>query len=133
MEKELARFRSQKAQEYSSQKQARGTFKVPECMNTFLGYFSTIDMSLDKWILALKIVFWLVLWKVFILLEFGTVFFMLSMFYWVYASMSCGSRKQWEPSAYSVFNKDFETIDGTFTAEQFERELKFGPGAVSNN
>jgi hypothetical protein len=33
-------------------------------------------------------------------------------------------------SAYSVFNRNCERIDGTFTAEQLEKELRFGPGSV---
>lgn len=129
MEQELARFRAQKSQEYKSQKlkdSILGAAKLPEWIKT-----SSIADNLDRWILVLKIILWLILWKLFILIEFGTVYFILSLFYWVYFSMSYGSRKDGEPSAYSVFNKDFETIDGTFTAEQFERELKYGAGAVS--
>jgi len=34
------------------------------------------------------------------------------------------------PSAYSVFNRDCQRIDGTFTAEQFEKELRHGAFAV---
>lgn len=129
MEQELARFRAQKSKEYKSKKLKQdilGAVKLPEWIKT-----DSVTRNLDRWILALRIALWLILWKVFILMEFGTVYFILSLFYWVYFSMSYGSRKEWEPSAYSVFNKDFETIDGTFTAEQFEKELKYGAGAVS--
>lgn len=136
MDKELEQFRALKAQEYKAKKQKDGKFgflKVPEWIKTTLDRILTLDINLDTWILLLKIIFWLILWKIFILLEFGTVFFVLSMFYWVYNSMKEGTRKPWEPSAYSVFNKDFETIDGTFTAEQFEKELKFGAGAVKKD
>lgn len=34
-------------------------------------------------------------------------------------------KKKGEASAYSVFNPNCEQIDGTFTAEQFERELLY--------
>ncbi len=45
-----------------------------------------------------------------------------------------GSRRpRHEPSAYSVFNKDCESIDGTLTAEQFERELRYGPTNVCHS
>lgn len=46
------------------------------------------------------------------------------------SSTSPCRRKPWEPSAYSVFNKNFEAIEGTLTAEQFEKELRYGPTSV---
>ncbi len=82
------------------------------------------------YILVLKVVLWLLLWGLFIEVEFGAVFVVLSAMYFVYASLKGSRRKSWEPSAYSVFNKDFEAIEGTLTAEQFERELRLGPAAV---
>ena len=33
-------------------------------------------------------------------------------------------RNKDEPSAYSVFNPNCESIDGTLTAEQFENEIR---------
>ena len=30
------------------------------------------------------------------------------------------------PSAYSVFNDNCERLDGTFTAEQFEKQMRHG-------
>ena len=36
-----------------------------------------------------------------------------------------------ELSAYSVFNAKFEKLDGTFTSEQWERELRYGPASVN--
>ena len=35
-------------------------------------------------------------------------------------------RKAGEASAYSVFNENCEAIDGTLTAQQFEREIRHG-------
>ncbi|XP_033125899.1 SAYSvFN domain-containing protein 1-like isoform X2 [Anneissia japonica] len=79
----------------------------------------------------LKFLLWLLLYALFIQLQFGVFFFMGSLFYLMYITMTVGKiRKPGEPSAYSVFNPDFETIDGTFTAEQFERELLHGAGSV---
>ena len=34
-------------------------------------------------------------------------------------------------SAYSVFNPNCESIDGTLTAQQFEREIRHGPAAAN--
>lgn len=73
----------------------------------------------------LKFSLWVCLLGFFIQIGFGAVYFVVSMFYFMYTSMTSRSKKV-APSAYSVFNEDFERIDGTFTAEQFERQLRHG-------
>ena len=75
----------------------------------------------------LKILLWGLLWGFFIEVGFGAVFFITSILYMLVASLRGSRRKPWEPSAYSVFNRNFEAIDGTLSAEQFERELRYGP------
>eukprot|EP00920_Eleutheroschizon_duboscqi_P038230 GHVT01091467.1.p1 GENE.GHVT01091467.1~~GHVT01091467.1.p1 ORF type:complete len:170 (-),score=12.58 GHVT01091467.1:230-739(-) len=77
-----------------------------------------------------KVILWFLLWGLFIELEFGAVYFCLSLLFVVYTSMKPKSRKEGELSAYSVFNPNCERIDGTLTAEQFETELRFGAAAV---
>lgn len=134
MEKELQKYRAQKAKEYKESRWSvwRPTFSFGT--KSFSNFVTEQNERGFHWlILFLKLLFWLVLWGFFVQIEFGTVFFFLSMFYWVYISMQAGSRKPWEPSPYSVFNENCEAIDGTLNAEQFERELKFGAGAVSGN
>lgn len=83
----------------------------------------------SKWkvTLLLKVLLWLVLLGLFVELEFGLAYFVLSMFYWLYeGTRGPGQRRKGEKSAYSVFNPGCEAIDGTLTAEQFERELQYG-------
>ncbi|XP_078090850.1 SAYSvFN domain-containing protein 1 [Mustelus asterias] len=76
----------------------------------------------------LKFLLWLVLLGLFIELEFGLVYFVLSMFYWIYVgTRDSGRKKQGEVSAYSVFNPGCKAIEGSLTAEQFERELQYRP------
>ncbi|XP_066467719.1 SAYSvFN domain-containing protein 1 [Tiliqua scincoides] len=76
----------------------------------------------------LKFLLWLVLLGLFVELEFGLPYFVLSMFYWIYVgTRSPSERKNGERSAYSVFNPGCEAIQGTLTAEQFERELQYRP------
>lgn len=139
MEKELEKYRASRAEKYREAK--RNSWNPSfSLLGTRISNFTTWfslnsdqhnEEALSWFILFLKIFFWILLWGFFIQIEFGTVFFFVSMFYWVYASMQAGSRKAWEPSAYSVFNENCEAIDGTLNAEQFERELKFGAGSVS--
>ncbi|XP_073412388.1 SAYSvFN domain-containing protein 1 isoform X2 [Dendrobates tinctorius] len=84
--------------------------------------------SLWKAALLVKFLLWLVLLGLFVELEFGLVYFILSMFYWLYeGTRRPGLRKSGEKSAYSVFNPGCEAIQGTLTAEQFERELQYRP------
>ncbi|XP_040286706.1 SAYSvFN domain-containing protein 1 [Bufo bufo] len=81
-----------------------------------------------KTILLLKFILWLVLLGLFVELEFGLAYFVLSMFYWIYeGTRGPGQRKKGERSAYSIFNPGCEAIQGTLTAEQFERELLYSP------
>ena len=79
---------------------------------------------------VLKIILWLILWRFCIEVEFGIVFVVTSALYFMCVSLRGSKRQAWEPSAYSVFNKNFEAIDGTLSADQFERELRYGPAAV---
>ncbi|XP_007517869.1 SAYSvFN domain-containing protein 1 [Erinaceus europaeus] len=86
------------------------------------------DQSLLTKITILKVLLWLVLLGLFVELEFGLVYFVLSLFYWMYVgTRSPREKKVGERSAYSVFNPGCEAIQGTLTAEQFERELLFRP------
>lgn len=86
------------------------------------------DQCLNEWQLTiLRWIVWGVLFGIFIEMQFGTVFFVLSLFYFIYLSLRYSRRKPWEPSAYSVYNKNCEAIQGSLTAEQFERELRYKP------
>ena len=82
------------------------------------------------WIIGLKVLLWCLLFGFFVEIEFGVVFLIASAFYFIYATLKGSRRKPWQLSAYSVFNKNCERIDGTLSAEQFDKELRFGPGSV---
>uniref|UniRef100_A0A8C8W242 SAYSVFN motif domain containing 1 n=1 Tax=Peromyscus maniculatus bairdii TaxID=230844 RepID=A0A8C8W242_PERMB len=89
---------------------------------------SSRHQSLLTNITFLKVLLWLVLLGLFVELEFGLAYFVLSMFYWMYVgTRGPGERKEGEKSAYSVFNPGCEAIQGTLTAEQLERELQLRP------
>ncbi|XP_057556686.1 SAYSvFN domain-containing protein 1 [Hippopotamus amphibius kiboko] len=76
----------------------------------------------------LKVLLWLVLLGLFVELEFGLAYFVLSLFYWMYVGTRGPEEKtEGEKSAYSVFNPGCEAIKGTLTAEQLERELHLRP------
>ena len=82
------------------------------------------------WLFALKTLLWLLLFGFFIQVEFGMVFLVSSGLYFMYASLRGSQRKPGEKSAYSVFNKNFERIEGTLSADQLEREIRYGPTAI---
>ncbi|EFB17426.1 hypothetical protein PANDA_016216, partial [Ailuropoda melanoleuca] len=86
------------------------------------------DQSFLTNITFLKVLLWLVLLGLFVELEFGLVYFVLSLFYWMYVgTRSPEEKREGEKSAYSVFNPGCEAIQGTLTAEQLERELQLRP------
>ncbi|XP_011405610.1 PREDICTED: SAYSvFN domain-containing protein 1-like [Amphimedon queenslandica] len=87
--------------------------------------------SSNSWlVVGLKTLLWLLLLGFFIEIEFGVAFFISSLFYWMYSFLRGSKRDPKELSAYSVFNKNCERIDGTLAAEQFDQELRYGPTAV---
>lgn len=87
--------------------------------------------SSSWWLTVLKVVLWFLVWGFFIEVEFGVVYFIVSALVFLVVSLR-GSRNRapGELSAYSVFNKNCEAIEGTLTAEQFEREIRYGPSSV---
>lgn len=78
----------------------------------------------------LQVTLWFTMWAFFTHLEFGAPYFVISLIYVLYRSLRTGPKEENRLSAYSVFNPNCERLDGTFTAEQFERELRYGPAAV---
>lgn len=97
-----------------------------------------LDSALGRWlasrqlvlsnVLLLKVLLWLVLLGLFVELEFGLPFFVVSLFYWIYEGLrSPEARKPGELSAYSVFNPDCQPLLGSLTAEQLEGEMGYRP------
>ncbi|XP_014670189.1 PREDICTED: SAYSvFN domain-containing protein 1-like [Priapulus caudatus] len=82
------------------------------------------DSSWFSAITILKFLLWIILLGLFIELEFAGVYLVASLFAFVYLNTRTGVREG--PSAYSVFNRDFERIDGTFTAEEFDQRIRRG-------
>jgi len=93
------------------------------------------DESDEEWkpidwaILVVKFMVWLCLQVVFVKIEFGAVFFLFTGVFLMLTNMS--KRRHDQMSAYSVFNPNCEAIDGTLTAQQFEREIRHGPTATN--
>lgn len=71
--------------------------------------------------------FWLTCWFIAIELQFGTVFLMFSALFGIYFNTRTKPKGKHEVSAYSVFNENCESINGTLKAEQFEAEIRYGP------
>ncbi|XP_012319776.1 SAYSvFN domain-containing protein 1 isoform X2 [Aotus nancymaae] len=107
--------------------QPQGSTSQPQ-QNTVIPLPSCWDQSFLTNITFLKVLLWLILLGLFVELEFGLAYFVLSLFYWMYVGMrGPKEKKEGEKSAYSVFNPGCEAIQGTLTAEQLERELQLRP------
>ncbi|XP_068433103.1 SAYSvFN domain-containing protein 1-like [Clinocottus analis] len=97
-----------------------------------------LDSALGRWLTSrqfvfsnltlLKVLLWLVLLGLFVEIEFGLPFFVISLFYWLYEGLSSpADREPGELSAYSVFNPDCQPLLGALTAEQLEGEMGYRP------
>lgn len=82
--------------------------------------------KLDVATLVAKLTLWCLLMTLFVVLEFGAVFFVLSVFYVMFTNFRKRPRIRGELSAYSVFNPNAEAIDGSLTAQDLERQLTMG-------
>lgn len=74
--------------------------------------------------------FWATCWMIAIELKFGIVYLLFSALFGIYFNTRTGPRRKDEVSAYSVFNKNCESIKGTLTAEQLAGEMLYGPLAA---
>lgn len=108
----------------------------PQIENSEQQQFKSESVSADtsevsKWALrVLKLLLWFCLWGLFIELQFGAVFFSISLLLFVYFNTRTGPKDD-KLSAYSVFNKDCERIQGTLTAEQLQKNMFSIPGLPS--
>ena len=80
---------------------------------------------IDFAIVLVKILMWFVGQWGFVKLGFGAVYFTTSCFALIWLNLGTEKRKTNSPSAYSVFNPNFEKIQGTFDAEQIEEQTLF--------
>lgn len=71
--------------------------------------------------IVLSFLLWAILFVIFIKLEFGVVYFVISLLVIIY--LNTGRRKPGTKSAYSVFNPNVERIQGQLTAEQLQQNL----------
>lgn len=69
---------------------------------------------------------WASLYYFFIRAQFGIIYLLISALFGIYFNTRTGPKPEGEVSAYSVFNENCESIDGTLKAEQFEREIRYG-------
>ena len=141
MEQKLAEYRARKAKDFSQKDNQNNQNQLDQAdvqdsqiwssnsnrQSIELGIIGRFFSRLDGINGILKVAFWFSLWMFFIKIEFGAVFFAVSLILILYFSMT-NSRDKNDLSAYSVFNENFERLDGTFTAEQFDKSLRRGGG-----
>jgi len=79
---------------------------------------------IDYAIFFVKFLVWACIQMIFVKIEFGAVFFIVSCI--LFMTSNLGKRKSGEASAYSVFNENCEALDGTFSGQQFDQQLRRG-------
>ena len=75
----------------------------------------------------MKTLVWLTLLVIFVRLEFALIYLILSLLYLIWSNLGSGRRRD-QLSAYSVFNPNLEKIQGTFSGEDYDRQLRHGGG-----
>lgn len=71
-------------------------------------------------------IIWLSFFIFFINLQFGAVYFGVTVLIGICLNTRTKPKKKGEVSAYSVFNEDCTSIDGTLKAEDLQRQLLYG-------
>lgn len=84
--------------------------------------------SIIKW--TMYFIIWLTVYIIFLKLQFGAVYFVISLLIGIYLNTRTRPKKKGEVSAYSVFNENCTSIDGTLKAEQLVKELMYGPVSI---
>ena len=127
----LARYREYKRKQ-ELRKQKRTTNSAPTPPPPPPDPSSTLDRIINHPLTTplLKLTIWLSLLLFFAHHEFGSVFFLVSIPVFVWQSMEEYKRGPRELSAYSVFNRNIEQLEGTFTSEQWEKELRYGAASL---
>ncbi|GAB6021628.1 hypothetical protein CHUAL_004213 [Chamberlinius hualienensis] len=126
MDKELQEYRAKKSEELKQPKTPiKEAVSSPRLKITPSRPYQD-NVGLLYWVsLVLKIVLWFSLWMLFVKLQFGVVYIVVSGLYLLWKSLKVGlPRREGELSAYSVFNPNFEVLSGTLTAEQFDKEIR---------
>jgi len=134
MEAKLAEFRKTHVQkkplinwqQISSRFTSIFSFSSKKSFETKVEEQNEEEESNTNWqIIVIKFFLWLTLLIIFIRLEFGVIYFIISLLYLMWNNLGA-RRRQNELSAYSVFNPKFEKIQGTFSAEDYDRQLRRG-------
>ncbi|CAG9763978.1 unnamed protein product [Ceutorhynchus assimilis] len=82
--------------------------------------------SLDYIQYCLYFILWATIYGIFIKLQFGTVYLIISMLFGIYFNTGTRTKRPNEPSAYSVFNENCQSIPGTLDAEKMTQQMLYG-------
>lgn len=92
----------------------------------------SIDLTSKRSPLIVKVTYllcfllWATLYVISLHMQFGAVYFVVSSLVLIWLNTRTGPKKSGEISAYSVFNPNCESIDGTFKAEDIDRHIRSG-------
>lgn len=74
----------------------------------------------------LNVIIWCILFSLAVYVEFGVIYIIISGFYIIWVNTSTRPKYRNEISAYSVFNRNCEPIDGTLDAEKLQNQMLLG-------
>ncbi|XP_066244944.1 SAYSvFN domain-containing protein 1 [Euwallacea similis] len=80
----------------------------------------------DYVLYVLVFLLWITIYAIFIKLQFGMVYLIISALVGMYLNTRTGPKQKDEVSAYSVFNENCKKIDGTLDGEQMTKQMLYG-------
>jgi len=103
----------------------RNQAKIPSCLDKEETEEKTdsAEFRIKVIQIALKFLLWLILFFIFLKLEFAAVYFVISLLVIIYLNTRVSKSKNGQLSAYSVFNPNVERISGTITPEKLQQHL----------
>jgi hypothetical protein len=69
------------------------------------------------------LIVWCIVYYYFILIQFGSLYFLVSVIIFIFCNLNENSKSSNSLSAYSVFNDNYQSIHGSLSREQLESEL----------
>ena len=91
----------------------------------YLSYYKykTIETFKNRWKFIFFFIFWIYFFKICYQNEFMMIFIILTSILLIFFNLDFSQKKPGSVSAYSVFNKNFEKIAGTFTPDDLLNEM----------
>lgn len=81
-------------------------------------FIKSLEIEIPSWKIISLVILWLGAYVIFIWMKIGSLFFIFSIFCWIFWNL--GKKQRGEASAYSVFNQGYERILGQIPSPLYD-------------